>query len=146
MILVDINLLVFAHNPIDPFHSRAKTWWETELRAKTPIALPWSTLIGFLRLTTVPAVMKNPISGKTGCDHVDAWLACDHIQIASPGPRHWQIFAELVRTLSLVQNSIPDAHLAAMAIEHGYELCSADRGFERFRNLNWRNPIAARST
>jgi toxin-antitoxin system PIN domain toxin len=141
MILVDVNLLVFAQNADSPFHRIAKEWWDSELRAKSPIAIAWLTVVAFIRLSTSPQVMSNPLSTAASTAQMNNWLSLPNIQIANPGAKHWTIFHDLINRHKLTGSSVTDAHLAALAIEHGWQLCTADHGFSRFQALRWRNPI-----
>jgi toxin-antitoxin system PIN domain toxin len=143
MILVDVNLLVFASNPDSPFHSKATSWWVSELRAQTPIAIAWITVSAFVRLTTNRSVMKKPLSSIDSVAQMTSWLSRSHIKPAEPGSNYWRIFSDLIVRHSLSGSSITDAHLCALAIENGWELCAADNGFSRFKGLQWKNPITS---
>src|SRR4051812_25707616 len=126
MILVDVNLLVYAHNSRAGRHREAKAWWEAALTAQSDIALDWVTVIGFVRLTTNPKVMMSPLSKVAAVDLIHEWLKRSHVWIAAPGPRHWTIYAQLIKDHDLNGNSLTDGHLAAIAIENNWTLCSSD--------------------
>lgn len=146
MILVDVNLLVFAQNTDSPFHAAAKVWWESELHGETPIGLAWVTVLAFIRLTTNPKALKDPLSSEASLKLMHDWLSLPNVRAATPGPRHWEIFSRLISQHGLRGSSVTDAHLAALAIENGWTLYAADEGFGRFRDLQWRNPLALKQS
>lgn len=142
MILPDVNLLVYAYNRHAPHHAPARQWWQALLRSSTPVRLPWAVVCGFVRLMTHPAVLAPPLAADRALVHVRAWLACPNVEVLDPGPRHLEIFEQLLRAAGAAGNLTTDAHLAAMAIEHQCELCSNDADFARFPGLRWSNPLA----
>ena len=105
------------------------------------VGFPWNVLLAFLRLTTRPGLFRRPLSPETAFDLVASWLDQPSATIVHPGPRHLAVLRELLMPLGTGGNLTSDAHLAALAIEHGAELCSSDTDFERFRDLRWRNPL-----
>lgn len=142
MIVVDANLLIYAANAEAPLHKRAKAWMERTLCGPDTVGLPWIVLLAVIRLTTRPAAFRNPIDLEDALSLVEAWLNEPSVTVVHPGPHHWRILSDLLRAVGAGGNLTSDAHLAAMAIEHGAELCSADGDFARFPGLNWRNPLA----
>ena len=143
MILVDANILVYAHVGSLPQHERARTWLDTALSGSSRVGLPWPSLLGFLRLVTNPRVFQRPESRAGARAHVAAWLDADVAWIPQPTDRHRDVFASLLAAPGMQANLVPDAHLAALAIEHGLTLCSTDGDFGRFPALRWRDPLAA---
>ena len=141
MILVDVNLLLYAYDNTSRFHTVAKPWWEDALSQPAPVGLPWATLLAFLRITTNPRVMAKPLDIAEATEHVDSWLQRPMTHIVHPTERHWEILQALLTPTRSPANYVPDGHLAALAIEHGAVLCSTDRDFARFPNLSWRNPL-----
>lgn len=141
MILVDVNLLLYAYDNTSRFHAVAKPWWEDALSQPVPVGLPWATLLAFLRITTNPRVLTNPMDIAEATEHVDSWLQRPMTHLVHPTERHWEILHSLLTSTRSPANYVPDAHLAALAIEHGAVLCSSDRDFARFPNLSWRNPL-----
>lgn len=143
MILVDANLLVYATNQSAPEHVPAKVWLDAQLSGSSRVGLPWATLLAFMRLVTNPLVVRQPVSTRIAWDQVRAWLSVKVVWVPLPTERHAEViggwFAEQWMTARLV----PDAHLAALAVEHGLTLCSSDSDFSRFPHLSWRNPLAA---
>ena len=142
MILVDANLLIYAVNRDAPLHSHAKRWLEGALTGPDTVAFSWNVLLAFLRLTTRPGLFRRPLSWVTAFDLIASWLDQPSATVVSAGPRHLRILRELLLPLGAGGNLTSDAHLAALAIEHGAELCSSDADFARFPGLHWRNPLA----
>ncbi len=142
MKLVDLNLLLYAVNRDAVQHERAKTWLERTLSADESVALPWVVLLGFLRVTTHPRVFPNPLSADQAVATVDAWLAQPPVVVLHAGDEHWRILRDLLAVSGTAGNLTTDAHLAALAIESGAELCSTDSDFARFRHVRWVNPIS----
>jgi toxin-antitoxin system PIN domain toxin len=103
------------------------------------VGLPWKSLLGYMRLVTNPRVFERPQSVTTAWRHVEDWLDCECVWVPAPSPAHRSILAGLLGDLGGGPKLIPDAHLAALAIEHGPALCSNDRAFARFKGLRWIN-------
>jgi len=142
MILVDTNLLVYAVNSASPFHDRARGWLERQLNGPTGVGLPWQALNGFARLMCNPRVCPRPMSTRQAWAQVDEWLELDVTFTPEPTQRHREILAGLMPQVTRAE-LIPDAHLAALAMEYGLVLCSSDPDFERFPGLVWKNPLVA---
>ncbi len=142
MILIDANLLIYAHVKNLPQHVAAKGWLDKCLNASAPVGLPWPSLLGFLRIVTNPRIFERPESIKDAWKQVKEWLECQSAWIPRPAERHVEILEGLIVDLNITANLVPDAHLAALAIEHGLILCSADGDFGRFPDLKWQNPIS----
>jgi toxin-antitoxin system PIN domain toxin len=113
----------------------------TALSGSAPVGLPWPSLLGFLRIVTNPRVFEQPEPISEAWDQVAAWLACESAWIPQPGERHVEILASLLADPGVRANLVPDAHLAALAIEHGLLLHSTDGDFARFASLRWSNPL-----
>jgi toxin-antitoxin system PIN domain toxin len=141
VILVDANLLIYAHVSTFSQHERARSWLDEQMNGAAPVGLPWSSLLAFLRLVTNPRLFDNPESITDAWEQVVAWLNCDSSWIPAPTERHAQILGSLLAGPGVHANLVPDAHLAALAIEHGLILCSTDGDFGRFPGLRWRNPL-----
>jgi len=142
MILLDANLLIYAVNQDAPLHRSAKQWLEAALSGKETVGFSWNVLLAFLRLTTRTGLFRRPLKVDAALDIVDSWLDQTCATIVHPGPRHLSILRELLQHVGTGGNLTSDAHLAALAIEHGAELCSSDTDFARFGGLQWRNPLA----
>ena len=143
MILVDANLLIYAHKPDMPQHDAAQKWLDTQLSGTTRVGLPWESLLAFVRLVTNPRVFEiaEPIS--VAWAQVEAWLTAPPTWIPAPTERHQGILARLMPMVT-ASNLVPDAQLAALAIEHGLTVQTSDAGFSRFPELRWENPITSR--
>jgi hypothetical protein len=143
MILVDANVLLYAYDAASPRHKAARTWWEERLSRPEPVRLAWSTIVAFVRIGTHHRVFQQPLTLAEACDHVGSWLARPMVDVLAPGPRHWDIFRRLLVSAQATGNLATDAHLAALAIEHGAGLRSTDMDFARFDGLSWQDPLAA---
>ena len=143
MIMVDANLLVYAHVESYRQHDAARAWLDEQLAAPTRVALPWPSLLAFVRLVTNPRVFTEPESVSDAWDQVESWLDADVAWTPSPTARHREVLAGCLTTSGLRANDVPDAHLAALALEHGLRLATTDRGFARFAHLDWFDPVAA---
>lgn len=142
MILPDVNLLIHAYNIGSPQHQRARIWWESALSQGEVIGLAWVTVLGFIRMTTNRGPLTNPFSVDQALERVEAWLAQPNVRIVHPTHQHPGALASFLRTAGTAGNLTTDAHLAALAVEHGCTLCSTDNDFARFPGLFWRNPLA----
>jgi toxin-antitoxin system PIN domain toxin len=142
VIVVDLNLLIYAINEDTLQHARARRWWETVVSQDEPVGLPWLVILGFLRLTTNPKVMPRPLTPAQAVAVVDHWFAQRRVVPLDPTDRHWAIFKEIITGLGTAGNITSNAHLASIAIEHGGRLFSTDADFARFAGLRWTNPLA----
>lgn len=142
MILVDANLLVYARVSSMPQHAAARVWLQERLNGSAPVGLPWSSLLSFVRLVTNPRVFERPERVPDAWHQVEEWLDCACVCVPVPTDRHREVLGGLLRDAAMRANLVPDAHLAALAIEHGLTLCSSDGDFARFPGLRWENPLA----
>jgi hypothetical protein len=143
MILVDVNLLLYARMSLFAEHRRASKWLDEQLNGSTPVGIPWQSLTAFIRLIINPRVFTKPLPLAEAWKQVEEWLACSPVWIPVPTENHAYILGQLICGNALTPNLIADAHLAALAIEHGLTLCSADGDFARFRDVRWVNPLTA---
>jgi len=143
VILVDANLLIYAHVSTFAQHERARVWLDARLNGVAPVGLPWASILAFLRLTTNPRVFERPESMADAWQQAVSWLEAGRVWMPQPGERHQEILGNLLAVPGIHANLVPDAHLAALAIEHGLILCSADGDFARFAGLRWENPLSA---
>ena len=141
MIAPDANLLIFAHDPVSPFHRKSRAWLEDILSSLEPVGFPILSLQGFLRFVTNPSLASTPITFQQGADIINSWMALPHVRILYPGERHWQLLQQLSQQVILRGNLITDAAFAAIAQECGATVYSHDRDFARFPNLSWQNPL-----
>jgi toxin-antitoxin system PIN domain toxin len=144
LILLDANLLVYAHTPESSRHEVAGTWLEEVFNGSAKVGLPWPTLLAFARLMGNPHVVSTPVPVNQAWARVREWLALPQTWIPLPTDRHLTIISQLLGEESK-PDLAADAHLAALAIEHGLTMCSTDGDFARFRGVRWENPLAPRS-
>jgi len=143
MMLVDANLLLYAANRAAPEHGVARSWLDAQLSGPTRVGLPWPSLLAFVRLATNPLVVRQPATMHAAWDQVLEWIQVDSSWIPQPTDRHADLVGRFCRESWMTSRLVPDAHLAALAIEHGLTLCSTDADFAKFPELAWRNPLAA---
>ncbi len=141
MLVPDLNLILYAHDPQSRQHEEARQWWEELLNSGRPVGLAWVTILGFLRLVTHARLAANPMTPEAAIRRVKSWLAMPSVRILTPGEGHAEILFGLVQTVGVAGNLTTDAHLAALAIEYQAELASTDTDFARFAGLRWRNPL-----
>ena len=141
MILVDANLLVYAATASLSQHGRALAWLDARLNSTAPVGLSWPSLLAFVRLVSNPRVFERPRPLPDAWSQVEAWLGCEPAWIPQPTEQHRDVLGRLIRTSVERSNLVADAHLAALAIEHGLVLCSTDGDFARFPGLRWENPL-----
>jgi len=139
-LLVDANLVMWAHHRQFPHHRPALAWWNQVLSTVPQIGIPWPTVTAFLRLSTHPRVLTEPITLDDAAGVVARWLGRPNVTTPVPTSRHWPLFATLLATGAATANHVNDAHLAALAMEWGLELASADRDFARYPGLRWVDP------
>ncbi len=142
MILVDANLLLYAYNTDAPEHERARTWLEASLSSPVPFALSWQTITAFVRISTNIRAFPQPLSTKEVVEIVGEWMERPNVIVLHESERHWEILARLLNEGQISGALVMDAHLAALAIEHGATLATTDRDFARFANINTTNPLA----
>ncbi len=141
MILVDANILLYAEDSLSPRHEQARLWWDAQLSGTGIVCLCWTVLCAFIRIATNPRVFEGPLSLEQGIARVQSWLDQPSTRIVRPTDRHWTIFQQMLTDGQAVANLVTDAHLAALAVEHGCVLASTDSDFARFPKLKWKNPL-----
>lgn len=142
MKLLDANILLYSINSDAPLHADAKRWLESVLSGSESVGLSWSVILAFLRLTTRAGLFHTPLAPQAAFGLIQDWLDHPSVGIVAPGPGHFTILRRLLGDVGTAGNLTGDAHLAALAIENGAELCSCDADFSRFPELNWSNPLA----
>jgi uncharacterized protein len=141
--LPDVNLLLYAVDESSRHQEGARAWLEEALSGTETVAFSWSVLLAFVRLSTRPVVFERPLSADEALDLVEGWLDQPNATLVDPTIRHVATLRNLLRPLGTAGNLTSDAHLAALAIEHGAELCSYDGDFARFPGLHWSRPAGA---
>ena len=143
MTLSHVDLLLYAYDPSSAQHEHARAWLEERLSGVEAFGFAWVVLLALVRLVTSSRVFESPLVVGDALDTVDLWLAAPCSTIVHPGPRHAVLVRQLLAPLGARGNLTTDAHLAALALEHDADLCSADPDFSRFSGLRWSNPLAA---
>jgi uncharacterized protein len=140
--LVDANILLFAVDAESPEHDTASGWLEETLNGDRRVGIPWESLTAFVRIATHPRASAHGLRPDDAWAFVDDWLAAPTVWVPQPTDQHATVLGRLINRYRLAGNLIPDAHLAAIAIEHGLTVCSADTDFARFSEVRWLNPLA----
>jgi toxin-antitoxin system PIN domain toxin len=141
VILIDANLLIYAKFSDLPQHIRARRWLEAQMDAPGRVGIPWQSSLAFLRLATNPRLFGRPLGIRAAWQQVSEWLEHPRVWIPEPTEDHPGVLGRILGQAQATGNLVPDAHLAALAIEHGLTVCSADSDFARFSGLEWVNPI-----
>jgi hypothetical protein len=141
VILLDANILIYAHESSFPQHAEARHWLDAQLNGFAPVGIPWVSLIAFLRVVTNPRIFRDPEKMADAWSQVGVWLSADAVRIPQPTEKHAAVLSELIALPGIHGNLVHDSHLAALAIEHGLTLCSTDGDFARFPGLRWINPL-----
>ncbi len=142
MILVDVNLLLYAVNKDLPGHNRVRMWLEQTLSGTERVGLPWVVLLAFLRITTNKRIFEKPLPIESAVAYIDEWLQQPVVNIVGPGQGHWNVLRNLLFVHGTGGNLTTDVHIAALAIEYGARIYSADNDFKRFSGIRHVNPIA----
>jgi hypothetical protein len=142
--IVDLNVLLYVVNENAPHHGVLLEWWESALNGDESLGLPWTVLLGFLRIATNPRIFPHPLEPAAAIAKVETWLSLGNTAVIREKDGHWPILRGLLEETGTAGNLTTDAHLAALAISHGAVLVSCDRDFARFRGLRWENPTASR--
>lgn len=143
MILVDANVLIYAYDLGSPRHADAAAWLERTLSSDEDIRFPLTTLLAFMRITTNPGVFERPLTASRAIDIVRSWLARPNVAIANPTDRHWEVLEATATAGQARGPLLMDAHVAALASEHGATLATTDRDFARFPRLKTVDPLVA---
>jgi toxin-antitoxin system PIN domain toxin len=142
VIVPDVNVLIHAMDVDSRHHQRAWEWWFASLGGSEHIGFSWSVLMAYVRLTTHPRIMGSPLEASNACDDVRMWLSLPTTMVLTPGPEHMNVVAGLLESAGGGGDLVPDAHLAALAIENGGTVYSQDADFARFPDVRWLNPLA----
>ena len=141
MKLPDVNLLLYAYDSDSPRQGAAREWLEEALSGTETVAFGWAVMVGFIRIATNPAIFTRPWEAGDALDLVDDWLAQPAVTVVHPTNRHAAVLRDLLTSLGTAGNLTSDAHLAALAIEHGATLYSSDNDYSRFKGLSWVDPL-----
>jgi toxin-antitoxin system PIN domain toxin len=139
-VIVDANVLLYAVDDQSQLHTTARTWLNDAMNGMEHVGLPWVSLMAFQRVITHPRVTANPLTAADAWGYIADWLDADQAWVPTPGPRHRDVLGRLLIDGNLRGNLVTDAHLAALAIEHGTAICSFDSDFARIDGLRWIHP------
>lgn len=142
--IVDANLLLYAVDSTSRHHDVSRHFLETALGGEVRVGLPWQSLGAFLRISTHPRVMGTPLTAAAAAGHVDDWLSASTAWIPEITEHTWTILRRLLGEADITGNLVPDAQLAALAVQHGVPVASADSDFARFPDVEWVNPVTPR--
>jgi toxin-antitoxin system PIN domain toxin len=138
--LLDANILLYAYDRSSPHHAICRPWLDEALNSDEIVALPWQTLLAFVRIATNPRAVRQPLSGPEACGIISLWLERPNVAVIGAGERFWEIFQTQVSDAQVSGPLVTDAALATIALEHGATLCSTDRDFRRFEGLKLLDP------
>ena len=141
MTLIDANLLLYAFDVSSTHHRTARGWLETTLSQPESVALSWATILAFLRISTTPRLLQRPLAIANAAAVVSQWLTRPNVSVLNPGDRHWEILGRFLIQGQTHGPLVTDAHLGALAVEHGATLATVDRDFARFPGLRFFNPL-----
>jgi uncharacterized protein len=143
VIVLDVNILLYAHDVRSPAYEKARAWVEQLFSGTESVGIPWQTAHAFLRIVTNPKVTGRRVSPEEAAEVVDAWFAQPNVRFLAPGDEHWRHLRQMMLEGQASGPLVSDAQLAALTIEHGGELHTTDRDFSRFPGLRWKNPLEA---
>jgi toxin-antitoxin system PIN domain toxin len=143
MILIDANILLYAYDATSNFHKKASTWLEECLSGERPVGFALDTLVGFVRMSTHARIFAEPFRVAQALEIIESWLAVPQVSLVLPTEAHWAIFTRLMGEAQVGGLLAQDAHLAALAIEHGATVITHDRDFAKFPGLRVEYPLTA---
>ena len=140
-VLVDANVLLYAYDADSPHHPAARRWLEAEISSGRPVCLALVTLLAFVRIASDRRVFVRPLPPADACSIIEKWLAAPNVRLLDPGPRTWGHLAALCEDAQARGALVMDAHLAALALEHGATVATTDKDFRRFGGIQFTNPL-----
>jgi toxin-antitoxin system PIN domain toxin len=146
MIFPDANLLLYAEDSLSPHHEEARVWWDGILSDSDPVNLCWPVVNAYIRIATNVRLHQRPLTSAEAMNRVHSWFEQPCVRLVSPSENHWALFQKQIRDSGAVGGLVADAHLAALAIEHGCTLFSSDKDFAKFPDLRWTNPLAKKNS
>lgn len=146
MIVLDVNLLLYAYDGRSIPHRQARLWWQSAISGPELIGLPWQTIHGFLRISTHSRISGNQVPMERALSLVEQWMNLPNVRVLAPGERHWGLLRRMLLEGQARGAMATDAQLAALTVEFGGVLHTTDRDFARFPGLRWVNPLLESST
>jgi len=143
VILLDANLLLYAHDTSSPVHALARDWLEETLGSEDEVGIALVTLLAFLRVGTSPTVFDRPLTVEQAMQVVAGWLDRLNVGVIQPTRRHFEVLEDVARSGKARGVLLMDAHVAALALEHGATLCTTDRDFARFKGVRTEDPLGS---
>jgi toxin-antitoxin system PIN domain toxin len=140
VVVVDANVLLYAVDAASAHHEVSRSWLDTSLGGAEAVGFAWVALLAFVRIATNPSILPTPMSTDEATDQVETWVSAPAAVIAQPTPRHVSLLRGLLHDSGSAGNLTTDAHLAALAMEHGADIVSYDRDFARFPGVRHRLP------
>lgn len=142
MIVVDANLLIYSYDIRSPHYSKSSAWIETAFSGTEQIGLPWQSISAFMRVVTNRRLPGRGVTLDQAVGTVDVWLQQPNVRLLVPGDGYWSLLRKMVVDGQASGPLVSDAEIAALTIEYGGVLHTADRDFARFPGLRWVNPLA----
>lgn len=140
--LVDANILLYSVDEANPFQPAASRWMVDHLNGSQRVGIPWQSIHAFMRIVTNPRASATPLSAREAWEIADGWLEAPATWTPAPGRAHRRILSDLLIKHDIRAQLVPDAVLAAICVEHGLTIVSADSDFARFPEIEWINPVA----
>lgn len=140
MVIVDANVLLYAVDRASAHHEPSRSWLDSALAGTEAVGLAWTALLAFIRIGTNASILPTPMTTDEATGQVETWLGAPAAVVAQPTPRHASLLRGLLRDTGTAGNLTTDAHLAALALEHGADIVSYDRDFARFPGIRHRLP------
>lgn len=141
MIIPDTNLLIYATAQTAPDHAKARDWWKRCLNGSEHVGLPWHSLTSYLRIMSSSRARLTPTPIDQLLDVVDSWFESQVVDVIDPRAHHMQAMRSIAEPLGLGGDIMNDVHLAALSIEYGGVIHTADADFARFPGVRWLNPL-----
>ena len=142
MIVVDVNVLIYAYGADFEQHSKARVWVERAFSSEESLGIPWAVIHAFMRLMTKGKFLANPLTIHEAISIVNEWFGSGTAVLLEPGPRYWEVLQQLLIAIDARGDLVADAHIAALAVEHQAAVCTVDHDFQRFPGVRVINPLA----
>ena len=143
MIVLDANVLIYAHDETSPHHEPARQWIEDTFSGSDEIGIALVSILAFLRVMTNPGIFGAPVTVADAIEIVTEWLSRPNVGIVQPTGRHFEVLKDVARSGKARGPLLMDAHIAALSLEHGATLCTTDRDFARFKGVRIEDPIGS---